>query len=52
MADAASYEEFGLFHENAQEYGLTWSGPPDVRRVSVPVAADGRALERAGVGHH
>ena len=44
MADAAPYDEFGLFHENAQEFGLPWTGPPVVRRESVPVAPDGRKL--------
>jgi pimeloyl-ACP methyl ester carboxylesterase len=44
MADPASYDEFGLFHENAEEYGLAWNGPPTVRRVAVPVASDGREL--------
>ena len=44
MADPARYDEFGLFHENAEEYGLAWTGPPTVRRVSVPVASDGRQL--------
>ncbi|MSO78523.1 MAG: alpha/beta hydrolase [Acidimicrobiia bacterium] len=34
------YDEFGLFHENAQEFGLPFDGPPDVRRVEVPVADD------------
>jgi pimeloyl-ACP methyl ester carboxylesterase len=29
------YDEFGLFHENAAEYGLPFPGPPDVRRVDV-----------------
>jgi pimeloyl-ACP methyl ester carboxylesterase len=37
------YDEFGLFHENAAEAGLPWSGPPEVRRVSVDVDA-GRRL--------
>jgi pimeloyl-ACP methyl ester carboxylesterase len=32
------YDEFGLFHENAAEYGLPYDGPPDVRRVDVEVA--------------
>jgi pimeloyl-ACP methyl ester carboxylesterase len=32
------YDEFGLFHENAAEYGLPFPGPPDVRRVDVEVA--------------
>jgi pimeloyl-ACP methyl ester carboxylesterase len=29
------YDEFGLFHENAQEYGIPYAGPPTVRRESV-----------------
>jgi pimeloyl-ACP methyl ester carboxylesterase len=28
------YDEFGLFHENAEEAGLAWDGPPTVRRVA------------------
>jgi len=32
------YDEFGLFHENAAEYGLPYAGPPDVRRVDFEVA--------------
>ena len=32
-----AYDEFGLFHENASEYGLTLTGPPSVRRLEVPV---------------
>jgi pimeloyl-ACP methyl ester carboxylesterase len=31
------YDEFGLFHENAQEYGIPWHGPPAVRREFVGV---------------
>ena len=31
------YDEFGLFHENAAEYGLPYDGPPVVRREFVPV---------------
>ena len=43
------YDEFGLFHENAEEFGLPWSGPPLVRRVAVP--ARGRPVaQRARVG--
>ncbi|HZP28300.1 MAG TPA: alpha/beta hydrolase [Acidimicrobiia bacterium] len=38
------YDEFGLFHENAQEFGLAWNGPPKVRRESVEVTPDGRRL--------
>ena len=30
-----AYDEFGLFGENAAEYGLDYSGPPTVRRESV-----------------
>ena len=29
------YDEFGLFHDNASEFGLSWTGPPRVRRASV-----------------
>ncbi|HEV2992804.1 MAG TPA: alpha/beta hydrolase [Acidimicrobiia bacterium] len=44
MTEPARYDEFGLFHENAEEYGIPWAGPPTVRRESVPVTADGRRL--------
>jgi pimeloyl-ACP methyl ester carboxylesterase len=37
------YDEFGYFHENAQEFGLPYDGPPVVRRASVDVG-DGRQL--------
>jgi len=43
MVDRIEYDEFGLFHENAAEYGLPFDGPPDVRRVTVEVSP-GRAL--------
>jgi pimeloyl-ACP methyl ester carboxylesterase len=33
-----TYDEFSLFHENAEEAGLTLAGPPVVRRESVDVA--------------
>jgi pimeloyl-ACP methyl ester carboxylesterase len=32
------YDEFGLFSENAAEYGLPFEGPPAVRRVEVEVS--------------
>jgi pimeloyl-ACP methyl ester carboxylesterase len=32
------YDEFGLFHENAAEAGLTYAGPPVVRREELEVA--------------
>jgi pimeloyl-ACP methyl ester carboxylesterase len=31
------YDEFGLFHENAEEFGIAFDAPPVVHRVSVPV---------------
>jgi pimeloyl-ACP methyl ester carboxylesterase len=37
-----TYDEFSLFEENATEAGLTWDGPPAVRRRSVVVAPDRR----------
>ena len=43
-----AYDEFGLFHENADEFGIPWRGAPVVRRerVAVSPADDGtpRAL--------
>jgi pimeloyl-ACP methyl ester carboxylesterase len=35
MPSAPVYDEFALFHENAEEFGIPWTGPPDVRRVEV-----------------
>jgi pimeloyl-ACP methyl ester carboxylesterase len=43
MNDRVEYDEFGLFHENAQEYGLPFDRPPTVRRVFAAVAP-GRRL--------
>jgi pimeloyl-ACP methyl ester carboxylesterase len=37
-----SYDEFGLFHENAEEVGLPYPGPPTVERVAVEVATGQR----------
>jgi pimeloyl-ACP methyl ester carboxylesterase len=37
-AEALHYDEFGLFHENAAEFGLPFEAPPDVRRTEVEVA--------------
>jgi pimeloyl-ACP methyl ester carboxylesterase len=37
------YDEFGLFHENAEEFDLPYDGPPTVRREAVEVAP-GRKL--------
>jgi pimeloyl-ACP methyl ester carboxylesterase len=47
------YDEFGLFHENAEEYGLPYPGPPDVQRVDVEVSPGRRVsslLWGAGTG--
>ena len=43
MADPSTYDEFGLFHENAQEAGLDWDGPPSVERIETSLG-DGRSL--------
>ena len=32
-----TYDEFGLLAENAAEFDIAWSGPPTVRRESVPL---------------
>ncbi len=37
MTGRVEYDEFGLFHENAAEFGLPYDGPPVVRRASVEV---------------
>jgi pimeloyl-ACP methyl ester carboxylesterase len=37
MAERIEYDEFGLFHENASEFGLPYDGPPTVRRESVEI---------------
>ena len=40
---AVEYDEFGLFHENAHEFGIPYAGPPAVIRKDVDVDP-GRAL--------
>ena len=35
------YDEFSMFHENAEEFGLPYDGPPTVRRESVEVDRTG-----------
>ena len=32
-----AYDEFGLFHQNAEEFGIALAQPPVVERVSVEV---------------
>lgn len=44
------YDEFSLFHENAEEFGLPYAGPPEVRRESVEVEP-GRRLSALVWGH-
>lgn len=43
MPELIDYDEFGLFHENAAEYGIPYEAPPVVRREHVAVD-DGRRL--------
>lgn len=43
MVDRVPYDEMGLFHENAEEFGLPYDGPPVVRRAMVEVGP-GRRL--------
>ena len=43
MSERVAYDEFGLFHENAHEYGIAYPGPPVVRRTAVEVGG-GRRL--------
>ncbi len=38
MPEVVPYDEFGLFHENAAEYGLPYDRPPDVQRVDIEVS--------------
>lgn len=37
---STTYDEFGMFHENAEEAGLAWNGPPVVERVTTTLADD------------
>ena len=51
MPNAPAYDEFGLFHENAEEFGIAWTGPPTVRRVEVedrPAARSARCVWGTG----
>jgi pimeloyl-ACP methyl ester carboxylesterase len=43
VVDRITYDEFGLFHENAAEFGLPYDRPPVVRRAAVDTD-DGRTL--------
>ena len=37
-----AYDEFSMFHENAEEFGLPYDGPPTVRREFIEVDPDRR----------
>jgi pimeloyl-ACP methyl ester carboxylesterase len=50
MVERIEYDEFGLFHENAAEYGLPFDGPPDVRRLETELP-DGRRISSLLWGH-
>ena len=41
--DGIDYDELGLFHENAEEWGLVLDAPPTVRRAAATLP-DGRAI--------
>src|SRR5262245_20657396 len=43
MTSTHAYDEFALFHENAEEFGIPWKGDPEVKRVEVPVG-DGQTI--------
>jgi pimeloyl-ACP methyl ester carboxylesterase len=42
VSGEAAYDEFDLFHENAEEVGLALDCPPAVERVAVPVDGERR----------
>jgi pimeloyl-ACP methyl ester carboxylesterase len=46
----AGYDEFGLFRENAEEFGIEWRGAPEVTRKSVGVGG-GRHVSALQWGH-
>lgn len=48
--EPTAYDEFGLFHENASEYGLPFAAPPMVRRTSVTLPG-GREVSALVWGH-
>ncbi len=43
MTERIPYDEFGMFHENAAEYGIPYDRPPVVTRESVDMG-DGRRM--------
>ena len=49
MVERVDYDEFGLFADNASEFGIPYDGPPTVRREFVAVD-DVAPAQRARVG--
>jgi pimeloyl-ACP methyl ester carboxylesterase len=49
-ATRVPYDEFSLFHENAAEWGLPFTAPPEVRRTAVEMS-DGREVSALVWGH-
>ena len=49
MVERIVYDEFGLFDQNAAEYGLPFDGPPAVRRATTRLA-DGRSISSLAWG--
>lgn len=43
MTRMVPYDEFSMFHENAEEHGIPYAGPPAVRREAVDLG-DGRTI--------
>lgn len=43
MTERIPYDELSFFHENAEEFGLPWSGPPAVQRRDVELG-EGRHI--------
>jgi pimeloyl-ACP methyl ester carboxylesterase len=50
MATAPSYDEFALFPENAEEFGIPWTGPPEVRRVEASTTGGSISALQWGTG--
>ena len=40
MPERIAYDEFSMFHENAQEWGLPYDADPEVRRVELSIGSD------------
>ncbi len=51
MPEAPPYDEFALFHDNAEEFGIPWTGAPAVRRVEVKTSGGAISALAWGAGH-